>query len=171
MTGISLWCSGDIELLLAKGRRVQLFANPDNMLAALMSSKHDHTPPAVTDLDAKTLRNVINAPLDTDDLDAAGDWFRRPDRSVTLEACNDALNALNMATDIGVTAGDERVAEIVASDVFDRIHEALTFGVTILGEGSPFYRDPATMVEAITPKTVAAVSELVALAATNVEVR
>ena len=51
------------------------------------------------------------------------------------------------------------------------VFDALTFGLTLLGDGSPYRDDPDSMTRAITPEAAAAVARLVGLAAAHVEVR
>lgn len=76
-----------------------------------------------------------------------------------------------MATDIGATAGDERLAALVESEALLPVFDALTSGLTLLGDGSPYRDNPDAMVSAITPEAAAAVARLVALAAGHVEAR
>lgn len=167
--GWSLWCSGEPDLLLARDKRVQVFDSRESLVAALTSAGTDLTPATAVDLDADTARLVVGAPATTFDLDAAAQWFARPDREVSLSTCDLALSAINMATDIGATAGEERLAALVASEDLSAIVDAFTFGLTLLGDGSPYRDDPVAMVGAITPRSAEAVARLVRLASGHVE--
>ena len=86
-----------------------------------------------------------------------------------MEACDRALKALNMAIDVGATVGDRRLAALVDSPALGAVHDALTFGQTLLGDGSPYRDDPAAMSAAVTPDAVAATSSLVSIVREHVE--
>ncbi len=169
VSGSSLWCSGDRDVLLARDGRVQVFATRAGLLAGVIEPGAGLTPPAVTLLDRETLRRVVEAPAATFDLDAAAAWYSNPGRPATIEDCDSALDALNMATDIAATAGDEGLAGLMASDALRAAHDALTFGLTLLGDGGPFRNDPVAMTAAITADAAAA--RVLALAASHVEAR
>ena len=169
IAGWSLWCSDDVDMLLARGGRVQVFRSPDALLAALAASRDGFTPAAAVALDLDTLRVVATAPAATCNLDAAAAWFARADRSATMEDCKAALDAINMATDIGATAGDARLAERVESDDLLPVFDVLTFGQTLLGDGSPYRDNPEAMVSAITPESAMAVARLMQLASGHIE--
>ena len=171
VAGWSLWHSADTDLLLARAGRVQLFGSPEAMLEALGGPEAGFTPPAVVDLGAEMLRRIAASPATTFDLDAAAAWFADEDRAATIVDCDRALDAINMATDIGATAGDDRLAALVESDALLPAFDALTFGLTFLGDGSPYRNDPDAMVGAITPEAARAAVELFALAAAHVEAR
>jgi hypothetical protein len=167
--GLTLWCSGDPDLLLARDKRVQVFGSREALLTALTSPTTGLTPVTAVSLDPDTARLVVAADAATFDLDAAATWFAQPDREVSVPACDLALNAINMATDIGATAGDERLAALVASADLSPIVDVLTFGLTLLGDGSPYRDDPVAMVSAITPESAEAVAQLVQFASGHVE--
>jgi hypothetical protein len=171
VTGWSLWCAGDTDVLLARGGRVQLFPSPDAMLEALAAPEDDFTPLAVVGLGPDVLRRVATVPAASTNLDAAAAWFSRPDRPRTVGDCDRALTAINMATDIGATAGDPRLAEVVESDDLLPVVDVLTLGLTLLGDGSPYRDNPEAMVGVITPEAAAAVARLVELAAGHIEAR
>jgi hypothetical protein len=98
--------------------------------------------------------------------------MRHPgNRPATVEACGRALNALNMATDIGATAGDDRLAALIRSAALSPVFDALTFGLTLLGDGSRYRDDPEAMTSAITPEAAATVARLVEMAAEHIEAR
>jgi hypothetical protein len=164
--GWSLWFSGDRDLLLGRNGRVPLFASPE---AALAVEPDAFTPPAAASLDRAALRQILAAPAAACDLDAASAWLARPDREADMTSCEQALNAIDLATDIGATAGDEALASLFLSDGLTVVHDALTFGQTLLGDGSPFRDDPAAMAAAITPEAADAAVRLLALAASHVE--
>lgn len=170
LQGWSLWSSGDTDLLLARDRRVQLFPTSEALVTAITSDPDAYTPPAVR-LEAATLQQITEGNPERYDLDAAVDWLARPDRELTIEACQDTLSAINLATDIGATAGDNRPTEIAVSDALEGVLDALTFGLTLLGDGSPYRNNPAAMAGTITPAAVDAARRLVAIAALHIESR
>jgi hypothetical protein len=169
--GWSLWCSGEPDLLLARHGRVQVFDSREALLAALASPDGALTPATAIGLDADTARLVVAAPATTFDLDATAAWFSRQDRPASVEDCDKALNAINMATDIGATAGDDRLEALVASEDLSQVVDALTFGLTLLGDGGPYRNDPGAMTSGISPESAAAVARLVLLAAGHIEAR
>lgn len=168
--GWSLWSSGDTDLLLARDRRVQLFRTSEALVTAVTSEPNAYTPPAVR-LDAQTLQLITQGNPDLYDLDAAVDWLARPDRELTIEACQRTLDALNLATDIGAAAGDDRPTEIAASHELEGLLDALTYGLTLLGDGSAYRNNPSAMAGTITPAAVDAARRLVAIAALHIESR
>jgi hypothetical protein len=86
-----------------------------------------------------------------------------------MASCEHALNAINMATDIGATVGDERLAALFMSDALTSAHDALTFGLTLLGDDSPYHENPTAIAAAITPEAADVAVRLLALAASHVE--
>ena len=143
--GWTLWFDGDPALLLAREGRVMLFSSPDALTAAIAKGPWTFSPASVVDFDA------------------AAAWMASPDREVTTDGCDNALNALNMAIDVGATVGDHRLADLVASAALGDVYDAVTFGLTLLGDGSPYRDDPAAMIAAITPASAEAMGELVAM--------
>ena len=167
--GWTLWFSGDTDLVLGRDGRVPLFASPEALAAAVAAEPDAFTPPVGTELDPVALRQVLATTAAVYDLDAVSWWLARPDREADMASCEQALNAINMATDIGATAGDERLAALFQSDALTGAYDALTFGQTLLGDGSPFRDDPAAMAAAITPEAADAAVRLLVLAASHVE--
>jgi hypothetical protein len=170
MSGWTLWCSGDTDVLLACGGHVPLVDGPEAILAALTSSDLAFTPSTVTDLHVGLLSMILAAPAAIVDLDIAADWFSRPDRPATIEDCDNALSAINMADDIGATVGDDRIVALVRSDALSDVLDSMTFGLTLLGEGSQYHQNPAAMTRVITPQAAAAVALLVQLATGHINV-
>jgi hypothetical protein len=170
ISGWSLWCSGETDVLLARGGRVQLFPSAEALVAAVLAEPDAYTPAAVR-LDGETLREIVADPPAVLDLDSTPAWFAKQDREATMAACEAALNALNMATDICATAGDGRFVDILSSDGLSKSHDALTFGQTLLGDGRPYRNNPAAMTSVITPEAATAARELITLAASHVEDR
>lgn len=168
--GWSLWFSGRTDFLLGRAGRIPLFTSPEALADALAEEPGAFTPPAAADLEPSALRQVLAAPAAAFDLVAASAWFARHDREANASACDQALNAINMAADIGATVGDERVAALFLSDAITAAHDALTFGQTLLGDGSPFRDDLAAMASAITPQAADAAVRLLALAASHLKV-
>lgn len=170
VAGWTLWFGGSIDVLLARHRRVQLFATLEALRAAVISKGGEFTPERVTGITASDLDALLATPARPNDLDAAAAWFALPDAASTLEDCSRALDAMNMATDIGATAGDQRFAHLAASEPLCGILDVLTYGLTFIGNDSPFHRDPGAMVRAMTSDARAVAARLVALAAEHVEV-
>ena len=104
------------------------------------------------------------------DFDATEAWFAGPERDISMEACDRALTALNMAVDIGATAGDTSLAAIIASPALAGVHDSLTFGLTILGDGGPFRYDAHAMIDVLSQHATAGVRQLFAIARSHVEV-
>ena len=171
VAGWSLWCSGDTDLLLARDGRVQVFGNADDMVAAVRAPDAILSPANLGALDSDVLESIAAVSPATFDLDGAAHWFSRTDRPVTVEDCDKALNAINMATNIGATAGDDRHAALVESEALLPVFDALTYGLTLLGDRSPYRNNPGAMVSVITPEAADAVARLVVLAAGHVEAR
>lgn len=162
-TGWTLWFDGDPDALLARNGRVPVFGSLDALSTAIAREAGSFSPPAVAGIDAPSLRSVLEAPPAVVDFDGAAAWLSSPDREVTIEACDGALNALNMAIDVGATVGDCRLADLVESPALAGVHDALTFGLTLLGDGSPYRDDPAAMTTVITPESADAVASLISI--------
>jgi len=169
IVGWSLWFSGDTDLVLGRHGRVPLFTSPEALAAALAAEPDAFAPPAAARLEPVALGQVLAAPAADFDLDAASAWFARSDRGADPASCEQALNAINMAADIGATVGDARLAALFMSDALTPAHDALTFGQTLLGDGSPLRDDPAAMAAAITPEAAGAAVRLLALATSHIE--
>jgi hypothetical protein len=114
--GWSLWFSGERDVLLARGGRIPLFASPDALLAAVSTTPEAFTMQGAPRLGSVELRQVLDAHPASFDLDAAAEWFARPEREADMAACERALNAINMATDIGATTGDDGISALITSD-------------------------------------------------------
>jgi hypothetical protein len=168
-TGWSLWFGGEIDVLLGRRGVVPLFPSPEALAAALAAEPDAFSPPVAARLSPSALALVLASSTAECDLDAASAWFARPDREADTSSCEQALNAINMAADIGATAGDADIAALFRSDALTPAHDALTFGQTLLGDSSPFRGDPAAMAAAITPEAAAAAVRLLALAAPHVK--
>ncbi len=168
--GWSLWFDGDPDLLLVRGGVIPLFPSPDALVAALASEPEAYLPPAVTQLDPASLEGILAAKAATFDLDAASAWFARPDREADQSSCAQALNAINLAADIGASVNDADLAALYGSEALTPAHDALTFGQTVLGDGGPYRDDPAAMVAAITPEAADAAVRLLALATAHIEI-
>jgi hypothetical protein len=164
MAGCSLWCSGEPDALLARNGQVQLFPSTAALASAVTAKPADYEPVAAR-LDADTLGRVLQFTAGVFDLDAAVDWLARSDREETIEACRRTLDAINLATDIGTTSADDRPAQIAAGPELSATLDALTYGLTMLGDGSPYRDNPAAMTSAITSEAAAAARRLVAIAA------
>jgi hypothetical protein len=168
-TGWTLWLDGDPDVLLARNGRVPLYNGPDALASAIRSEAGSFSPRDVSVLDEPSLRAILEGPPAVVDFDAAAAWFADPDREVTTQACDRALNALNMAIDVGATVGDRRLAALVDAPALGEVHDALTFGLTLLGDGSPYRDDPAAMSAAISPDAAAAATSLVSIVREHVD--
>lgn len=107
-TGWTFWFDGDPDVLLARDGRVMLFSTLDALSAATTNASMSFAPTAHAPLDGASLRSVLASEPAVIDFDAIAAWFSNPGREVTVEACDRALNALNMAIDVGSTVGDRR---------------------------------------------------------------
>jgi hypothetical protein len=168
-SGWTLYFSAEINVLLARNGRVQLFRTPDQMRGALLGRSADFQPDRASDLDSATLELLLEAPSATIDLDAAAEWLRRSDRPASLEAADAALRAINLADDIGATVSDGGIRELFLSPALDQTHDALTFGLSIIGEGSPFHKDASAITRAIEDDGAAAAVQLLTLAQARIE--
>jgi hypothetical protein len=163
--GFTLWFEGDTDLLLTREGRIALFSSPDALADEVAGDPDVFSPSRLAAPLPDQLRLMAAAPPSVFDLDRARAWLGSPDRERTVEACDLVLNALNMASDVGASVGDARIAEAFASDALTPLHDALTFGLTLLGNGGPLRDNPDAMTEAITPASAAAAIGLLDLAA------
>lgn len=156
-------------MLLAKAGRIPLFDSRNDLLTELILGAADYQPERVAGIDVQILTQIVQAPASTFDLDAAAAWLRQPDRKASLHDANVALEAMNLADDIGVTLEDERIREVFQSLALDDVHDALTLGLTFIGEGSPFYRDPVAISQAISDEGAEAALRLISLASEYID--
>jgi hypothetical protein len=150
-TGLTLWFVGETDLLLSKGGRVQLFATSDELRAALISDRGSFAPDSASKLDGAAIDALLAAPPEYLDMDAAAAWLKKPDPGLGLEGCDSTLNAMNMAFDVAVTVGDPNMRDLFGSGALGRALDVLTFGLTLLGEGTELHRDPVAICAAVSP--------------------
>ena len=68
-----------------------------------------------------------------------------------------------MAIDVGATVGDDRLADLVSSPALGPVHDALTFGLTLLGDGSPFRNGPEAMASVVSGEAATTARALFAI--------
>jgi len=129
----------------------------------MVSEAASFEPRSAARLDPTRLRSFVAAEPEVIDFDGASAWFSSPDLDASVAACDQALNALNLAIDVGATVGDDRLADLVSSPALGPVHDALTFGLTLLGDGSPFRNGPEAMASVVSGEAATTARALFAI--------